>query len=168
MSLSGLVPVLLAVFNNLGAYVTDKVRLATRRSIRAPPPPRAFSIRLSRKLIVGTASNLHVLGIALQFAYRHLLFLRSHHHHRLRNAMYSHTPPLPPPKPSAAHEPSRISTPVGSSSSPLPEPRGFAGDLQVASSASATNSQQINVVAGAQPPSDPGNQWLPKFLEDKS
>ncbi|KAM7190624.1 hypothetical protein V8F20_009641 [Naviculisporaceae sp. PSN 640] len=82
--------------------------------------------------------------------------------------MYSHTPPLPPPKPSAAHEPSRISTPVGSSSSPLPQPRGVAGDLQITSSASATNPKQTNAVADAQPPPDPGDQWLPKFLEDKS
>ncbi|KAK4209046.1 hypothetical protein QBC37DRAFT_391532 [Rhypophila decipiens] len=77
--------------------------------------------------------------------------------------MYSQTPPPPPPKPTAAHEASRMSTPVGSSS-PLPE----VGDLHNASSVAAPSAQHSNNVANNQPAPDPGDQWLPKFLEDKS
>ncbi|KAK3330264.1 hypothetical protein B0H66DRAFT_53066 [Apodospora peruviana] len=72
--------------------------------------------------------------------------------------MYSsHTPPLPPPKPSAAHEASRMSTAVGGSPSPLPE-------LHPAASASNGRAH----ISDAQSIPDPGEQWLPKFLQDKS
>ncbi|KAK0618610.1 hypothetical protein B0T17DRAFT_510128 [Bombardia bombarda] len=76
--------------------------------------------------------------------------------------MYSHTPPpIPPPKSSGGHETSRMSTPAGSSSPrppPLPESKTLAGELQPASSTGSLT----------QPIPDPGDQWLPRFLQDKS
>jgi len=80
-----------------------------------------------------------------------------------RIAMYSHTPPAPPPKPA-----SRMSTPSGAHSprpAPLPETRSV-GEFDAALSARgqplAARHQQ------AQTAVDPGEQWLPRFLQDKS
>lgn len=81
-------------------------------------------------------------------------------------AIYSNTPPAPPPKP-GSHDVSRMSTPINTQSpgpsphpdqqqhSDLPEPAG----VPVSQQAQATRPQAIQ---------DPGDQWLPQFLEDKS
>lgn len=80
--------------------------------------------------------------------------------------MYSQAPPAPPPKPTASHEGSRMSTPgAGSQSSrpapPLPE--AITGRLHPAGSGMSADDD----ITPAQDIQDPGDQWLPKFLEDK-
>jgi hypothetical protein len=72
--------------------------------------------------------------------------------------MYSSTPPVPPPKP-GSHDASRISTPT-TTQSPRPPP----SNLPEAAGGPAAQAQI------ARPPEipDPGDQWLPKYLEDKS
>ncbi|KAK3394852.1 hypothetical protein B0H63DRAFT_59963 [Podospora didyma] len=80
--------------------------------------------------------------------------------------MYSHAPPAPPPKPPGNHEASRLSRPAGARQSPRrppsPEANASDGDLHAMGSTSATHRTR----RGQLP--DPGEQWLPKFLEDKS
>jgi hypothetical protein len=99
--------------------------------------------------------------------------------------MYSPTPPppLPPPKPSS-HEASRLGTP-SISQSPRPSPltdNGFGGAEEkgkgidtdasgLIPAPSRHNSQRLRQQQQQQPPpeiQDPGETWLPKFLEDKS
>jgi hypothetical protein len=82
------------------------------------------------------------------------------------------TPPAPPPKPSS-QEVSRRSTPAGSQSL-VPPPAtqqqhqdhfgtrgGASDDLQHVQQA------RMNEAAYAQQNQDPGDQWLPKILENK-
>ncbi|KAK3362055.1 hypothetical protein B0T24DRAFT_101986 [Lasiosphaeria ovina] len=80
--------------------------------------------------------------------------------------MYSHTPPAPPPKPPGSHDTSRLDTPAGLRQSPRPPPPPEAsvraGDNDAAGSSSAVHAAQ------PQHADDPGEQWLPKFLQDKS
>ncbi|KAJ4417446.1 hypothetical protein N0V85_001833 [Neurospora sp. IMI 360204] len=75
--------------------------------------------------------------------------------------MYSHTPPLPPPKPSGSHEATRINTPE-TSPSPRPPQRPETGGP------GADGFQHVGSAPTGQPIPDPGEQWLPKFLQDKS
>ncbi|KAH9998065.1 hypothetical protein F4779DRAFT_636125 [Xylariaceae sp. FL0662B] len=90
--------------------------------------------------------------------------------------MYSPTPPppVPPPKPSS-HDTSRLGTPSAANSpriSPGPE-SGISG-LEAKGKAPATDaSGLIPAPTGdpqpqPEPIPDPGEQWLPKVLEDKS
>jgi hypothetical protein len=90
-----------------------------------------------------------------------------YHSHRHSQSFDPNTPPAPPPKPSS-QEVSRRSTPAGSQPLPPPPPHqqepvgtyeGHSQDHQ--------SSQQAQVSA-AQSIQDPGEQWLPKLLEDKS
>ncbi|KAK4188337.1 hypothetical protein QBC35DRAFT_496450 [Podospora australis] len=81
--------------------------------------------------------------------------------------MYSQTPPVPPPKPTASHEASRMSTPgAGSQSSrPAPQlPEAVTGGLHTTRSGSSQN----DGITPRHGTPDPGDQWLPKFLQDKS
>ncbi|KAG6362995.1 hypothetical protein INS49_008090 [Diaporthe citri] len=81
-------------------------------------------------------------------------------------AIYSNTPPAPPPKP-GSHDVSRMSTPINTQSpgpSPLPDQQQHS-DLP--EPAGVPVSQQAQV-ARPQTIPDPGDQWLPQFLEDKS
>lgn len=83
-------------------------------------------------------------------------------------AIYSNTPPAPPPKP-GSHDVSRMSTPINTQSpgpgpSPLPDQQQHS-DLPEA--AGVPVSQQAQVTRPQTVP-DPGDQWLPQFLEDKS
>ncbi|KAK0656426.1 hypothetical protein B0T16DRAFT_451991 [Cercophora newfieldiana] len=64
--------------------------------------------------------------------------------------MYSHTPPAPPPKPA-----SRISTPSASGAQSPRRPPPPPSDTR-------------DFDAASQPPPDPGDAWLPLFLQDKS
>ncbi|KAK5652610.1 hypothetical protein OQA88_10371 [Cercophora sp. LCS_1] len=73
--------------------------------------------------------------------------------------MYSHTPPAPPPKPA-----SRMSTP-GASQSPRPPPLPDTRPGELNSDLAA---QPLAIPPQAQPIPDPGDQWLPRFLEDKT
>ncbi|KAI0025447.1 hypothetical protein F4780DRAFT_330637 [Xylariomycetidae sp. FL0641] len=89
--------------------------------------------------------------------------------------MYTPTPPppIPPPKPSS-HDASRLGTPtIANSPRPLPgQDTGFGGE------ASGLIPAPMGEHGGAPPPHphpaqsqpipDPGEQWLPKILEDKS
>ncbi|KAK1778850.1 hypothetical protein QBC45DRAFT_327432 [Copromyces sp. CBS 386.78] len=75
--------------------------------------------------------------------------------------MYSHTPPLPPPKPSGSHEATRINTPETSPSPRLPQRPETGGP-------GADGFQHVGSAPTGQPIPDPGEQWLPKFLQDKS
>ncbi|KAK3945244.1 hypothetical protein QBC46DRAFT_114129 [Diplogelasinospora grovesii] len=83
--------------------------------------------------------------------------------------MYSHGPPVPPPKPPGSHETSRMSTPAGLQSPrpppPLPEAKALAGELHPMNSDGTSGQARV---AHPQPIPDPGDQWLPKFLQDKS
>lgn len=88
-----------------------------------------------------------------------------------RTVMYSHTPPAPPPKP-GNHDTSGMSTPVlvgPSSHTPRPPP-----PLPEAVTAGGLHSADVGAAASngalvqAQDIPDPGDQWLPKFLQDKS
>lgn len=85
--------------------------------------------------------------------------------HRVSQVFDPNTPPAPPPKPSS-HETSRKGTPAGG----LPRPPPPSDD---------THDGQSNVGDGQNPyirdPTtgnvaipDPGEQWLPKLLEDKT
>ncbi|KAH6649945.1 hypothetical protein F5144DRAFT_636246 [Chaetomium tenue] len=82
--------------------------------------------------------------------------------------MYSHTPPAPPPKPPGTHDVSRMSTPSSGTAPPPPPPplpeAVTAGLIAAGTPAGAEyyDPQSQQEIA------DPGDQWLPKFLEDKS
>ncbi|KAL1883855.1 hypothetical protein VTK73DRAFT_7643 [Phialemonium thermophilum] len=73
--------------------------------------------------------------------------------------MYSYTPPRPPPKPDS-HEASRKSTPASSTQSPPAPPLPDAGEIHGTSASASIGQSQVIP--------DPGEQWLPRFLEDKS
>ncbi|KAK4227591.1 hypothetical protein QBC38DRAFT_477350 [Podospora fimiseda] len=85
--------------------------------------------------------------------------------------MYSHTPPPPPPKPPGNHEASRLSTPgVLSQQSPRPPPP--LPEAVIVSGLHPANSTQSGLIQNnnqtGEAVTDPGDQWLPKFLQDKS
>ncbi|KAI0889482.1 uncharacterized protein GGS22DRAFT_185062 [Annulohypoxylon maeteangense] len=91
--------------------------------------------------------------------------------------MYTPTPPppVPPPKPSS-HEASRLGTP-SASNSPRPPPPIPDDTLARDSQGKGKSSASIDAsglipapIAGGEHESipDPGDQWLPKILEDKS
>ena len=80
--------------------------------------------------------------------------------------MYSHTPPAPPPKPPGNHhDVSRMSTPA---SGPVPCPPPLPEAIAATLSARGTPATSEQDAARPQDLEDPGDQWLPKFLEDKS
>ncbi|KAK4101765.1 hypothetical protein N658DRAFT_506922 [Parathielavia hyrcaniae] len=79
--------------------------------------------------------------------------------------MYASTPPPPPPKPPGSHDVSRMSTPAsGPAPPPPPLPEAMAAGpgsaLSAATAEHGAGTQSVEV-------EDPGEQWLPKFLEDK-
>lgn len=82
--------------------------------------------------------------------------------------IYSNTPPAPPPKP-GSHEVSRINTPTATQSPrpapPVPDHQQQHSDLPEATGLTAAQQAQV---ARPQDIPDPGDQWLPRFLEDKS
>ncbi|KAJ9157693.1 Vacuolar protein sorting-associated protein 37C [Pleurostoma richardsiae] len=80
------------------------------------------------------------------------------------DSMYSHTPPAPPPKP-GSHEASRMGTPaLTQSPRPPPPPPDQHSNLPEAMGGTTAQAQ----IAQPQSIPDPGDQWLPKFLQDKS
>ncbi|TPX17411.1 uncharacterized protein E0L32_003054 [Thyridium curvatum] len=84
--------------------------------------------------------------------------------------MYSSAPPVPPPKP--LNDPNRVSPPTTTNSPrpPPPIPTDASSSLPEAAFAGTTTSSGT-VQAQVSPPQsipDPGPQWLPKVLEDKS
>ncbi|ROW18007.1 hypothetical protein VPNG_00395 [Cytospora leucostoma] len=83
--------------------------------------------------------------------------------------IYSNTPPAPPPKP-GSHEVSRLSTPITTQSPRPPPPLPDQQQLsELPETAGAGGAQQAQAqVARPQEIPDPGDQWLPKILEDKS
>lgn len=85
--------------------------------------------------------------------------------------IYSSTPPAPPPKP-GSHEVSRMSTPITTQSPrappPLPDQQQHSDLPEAAAAAAAGGGAQPAQVARPQAIPDPGDQWLPKVLEDKS
>lgn len=91
--------------------------------------------------------------------------------HRNSQSFDPNLPPAPPPKPSS-QEVSRRSTPAGSQPLPLPPPPQLqeAFGTYGGSSEDPQPSQQARLREGvyAQQTQDPGEQWLPKILEDKS
>ncbi|KAK7940804.1 uncharacterized protein PG986_013191 [Apiospora aurea] len=85
--------------------------------------------------------------------------------------MYSPTPPppIPPPKPSS-HEASRLGTPA-TTQSPRPPPIPDSGKDGNRRSMVTDSAGLIPAARQIQPPEeipDPGEQWLPRILEDKS
>ncbi|KAM3436112.1 hypothetical protein NHJ13734_005270 [Beauveria thailandica] len=92
------------------------------------------------------------------------------------------TPPAPPPKP-GSHETSRMATPSGAGSSssvppPPPPPPGYGNyganeplqlqHVQAADAEAAGVQQQQQQLDVPQPMPDPGENWLPEMLQDKS
>ncbi|KXX75430.1 Vacuolar protein sorting-associated protein 37C [Madurella mycetomatis] len=75
--------------------------------------------------------------------------------------MYAQAPPAPPPKPLGSHDVSRMSTPASAQlPRPPPLPEAIASELAaVAAEGHTMPTQSIP---------DPGDQWLPMFLQDKS
>lgn len=86
--------------------------------------------------------------------------------------MYSPTPPPPgappppPPKPSS-HDASRLSTPAAVQSL-RPPPVPDYGSEASESRASATDPAGLIPATSYEEQPDPGEQWLPQFVEDKS
>ncbi|KAL6810722.1 hypothetical protein GGI42DRAFT_314785 [Trichoderma sp. SZMC 28013] len=77
------------------------------------------------------------------------------------------TPPILPPKPSS-QEPSRIGTPASTAPPPPPSSLSEAGQhYRTAVLPSATPPPLPSVPRAAEIP-DPGEQWLPQILQDKS
>ncbi|KAJ4394308.1 hypothetical protein N0V93_003525 [Gnomoniopsis smithogilvyi] len=80
--------------------------------------------------------------------------------------LYASTPPAPPPKP-GSHEVSAINTPITSQSPrpapPVPDQQQHSDLPEAAGITTAQNAQ----IARPQAIPDPGEQWLPRFLEDK-
>jgi hypothetical protein len=83
--------------------------------------------------------------------------------HRNSQSFDPNTPPAPPPKPNS-QEVSRRSTPAGAQPLPPPPPSEAAGSYGAKSE--DPPSQQARM-SHAQHIEDPGEQWLPKILEDK-
>lgn len=84
-------------------------------------------------------------------------------------SMYAHTPPAPPPKPPGNHhDASRISTPAGAGHVPRPPPLPEAVSAGLGRGSGAPPSSAEYNAAQSLEMADPGDQWLPKFLEDKS
>ncbi|KAK0730551.1 hypothetical protein B0H67DRAFT_478129 [Lasiosphaeris hirsuta] len=84
--------------------------------------------------------------------------------------MYSHTPPAPPPKPPGNHEANRMSTPAGSQSprpASLPDSKSMGGESNPTVPSREGQSYSMQHRQQPQPIADPGDQWLPKFLQDK-
>lgn len=76
-------------------------------------------------------------------------------------------PPAPPPKPNS-REISRRNTPASGLPPPLPPPPSENnGPFQYHPSSEGPPRPQ-SYIATQQQPQDPGDQWLPKLLEDKS
>ncbi|KAE8443346.1 hypothetical protein EG329_001989 [Mollisiaceae sp. DMI_Dod_QoI] len=91
--------------------------------------------------------------------------------HRNSQSFDPNTPPAPPPKPSS-QEVSRRSTPAGSQPLPAPPPpqQEEAFGTYGSTSSDQQSMQQARLREGVHAPQvqDPGEQWLPKILEDKS
>jgi hypothetical protein len=89
--------------------------------------------------------------------------------HRNSPSFDPNTPPAPPPKP-CSQEVSRRSTPAGNQPLPPPPPQqeafGTYGGGRPSDDPQSTQQARMREVAHAQ--QDPGEQWLPKILEDKS
>ncbi|TFB06361.1 hypothetical protein CCMA1212_002318 [Trichoderma ghanense] len=86
------------------------------------------------------------------------------------------TPPIPPPKPSS-QEPSRIGTPTSGAPPPPPSSLSEAGQQYRASVLVSTTGATPPLPPPPPPPStmttaseipDPGDQWLPQVVQDKS
>jgi hypothetical protein len=91
--------------------------------------------------------------------------------HRNSQSFDPNTPPAPPPKPSS-QEVSRRSTPAGSQSLIPPPPAQQQDSFRTHEGGSEdpqfTQQARMREAAYAQHTQDPGEQWLPKILEDKS
>jgi hypothetical protein len=89
--------------------------------------------------------------------------------HRNSQSFDPNAPPAPPPKPSS-QEVSRRSTPAGTQPLPPPPPPQesfgtYGRGLQ--DTQSTQQAQFNNGVTNVDHVQDPGEQWLPKILEDK-
>ncbi|KUJ20238.1 uncharacterized protein LY89DRAFT_579242 [Mollisia scopiformis] len=91
--------------------------------------------------------------------------------HRNSQSFDPNTPPAPPPKPSS-QEVSRRSTPAGSQPLlPPPPPQqqeAFGTYGSTSEDQRPIQQARLHEAARAQQLQDPGEQWLPKVLEDKS
>ena len=87
--------------------------------------------------------------------------------HRDSQPFDPNTPPAPPPKPSS-QEVSRRNTPAGSQPWPPPPPPNQGAFGSYGAGAEDPQLSQQARISYAQHIQDPGEQWLPKILEDKS
>ncbi|KAH8592419.1 hypothetical protein B0O99DRAFT_517580 [Bisporella sp. PMI_857] len=90
----------------------------------------------------------------------------SYQPHRNSQTFDSNTPPAPPPKPSS-QEVSRRSTPAGGPPLPAPPPQSHDGLGSYSNDTPLSQHGSIREPAYAQHTQDPGENWLPKILEDK-
>ncbi|CAL3963613.1 hypothetical protein PZA11_001179 [Diplocarpon coronariae] len=94
----------------------------------------------------------------------------SYQTHQNSQSLHHNLPPAPPPKP-GSREISRRSTPAASQPLPPPPPQAQdAAGTYGGGSSDPQSSQQAQAREGQSAPhtQDPGEQWLPKILEDKS
>jgi len=84
---------------------------------------------------------------------------------RMSQSFDPNIPPAPPPKPSS-QEVSRQSTPAAGQSLPAPPLDDLRGYTPV--TAGQQYHDQASMHDAVQIPQDPGDNWLPKLLEDKS
>lgn len=93
--------------------------------------------------------------------------------HRNSQSFDANTPPAPPPKPSS-QEVSRRNTPAGSQPWPPPPPPQQQQETFGTSGRTPGDQQSMQQARFREGPhaqqqvQDPGEQWLPKILEDKS
>lgn len=88
--------------------------------------------------------------------------------HRNSQSLDLNAPPAPPPKPNS-QEVSRRGTPAGGQHIPPPLlPTETLGTYGTTEYASPGQQGRLREIVHAQDIQDPGDQWLPKILEDKS
>lgn len=85
--------------------------------------------------------------------------------HRNSQSFDPNTPPAPPPKP-GSQEVSRRSTPATGGPLPPPPPQENAGNYST-SPGDTQQAAHLRDLAYAQHTQDPGENWLPKILENK-
>lgn len=128
-----------------------------------PALPRTISTKTPTESIIYSSTPYHTVHISNPV---NTTGNRSRPVSEVKATMYSHTPPAPPPKPPGSHhDVSRMSTPA---SGPVPCPPPLPEAIAATLSPRGTPATSEQDAARPQDLEDPGDQWLPKFLEDKS
>ena len=150
----------------------------------APQPPQ-HPLKLRHTLnLTSTSTSLFHTIIRLSFpSSQHLLIIATTTMSSFPPDSHAPTPPILPPKPSS-QEPSRIGTPTSGAPPPPPSSLSEAGQ-QYRASVLSSAAAGAGAAAAATPPlppppppvssttraaeiPDPGDQWLPQVVQDKS